>query len=77
MPVTRALTLVEQRYHALPHAIHTESPRGVLSRIAANAFWTRQPAHDRALTLAALAVVLLVAIDRVDTLDITAEDEAA
>jgi hypothetical protein len=75
--LSHTIQQVTDRYNALPAAVHTESPRGVLSRVAANAFWTRTPSHERALTLAALAVVLLVAIDRSETLDITSGNEAA
>lgn len=77
MTLEHTLTQVKDRYHRLPAAVHTEGPRGVLSRIAANAFWTRTPCSERALTLAALALVLIVAIDRAEIVDITSGEEAA
>ena len=77
MTFAHTIKRVQDRYDALPVAVHTESPRGVLSRVAANAFWTRTPTYERALNLAALAVALLVAIDRAETVDITSGQDAA
>lgn len=78
MSIAQTLMEIQDRYDSLPAAVHTEDPRTVLSRIAANAFWTKgRPPHERALTLAALGLALLVAVDRADTVDITSGNEAA
>lgn len=64
MSITNALDAVEQRIQAFPLAVHTEDPRTLLSRILAS----RDSSYTAAVTRAALAVVLVDAIDRAEAL---------
>jgi hypothetical protein len=70
------LAAVEERLAELDAKVGGEDPRTLLSRIAANAFWTRAPSHERAVTLAATALLLVAAIERAETADITSGEAA-
>ena len=62
---------VMERLNTLPPALLTEDARGIMSRIMPIANAHGMPSHDRAVTLAALAVALVAAIEYAENLDIT------
>ena len=71
MSIEHTIPQVMGRLIALPPAVLTEDARTLMSRILASASAKGTPSHDRALTLAALAVALVAAIEYAENLDIT------
>lgn len=70
-----ALEDVKERYEVLPPVVHTDDPRTLLSRILAGN--NRELTYEHAVHQAALALALVVAVDRAEQNSITSGDEAA
>jgi hypothetical protein len=71
-----AIHAVTSRYYELPPLVHTDTPRTVYSRIISATLTPRIPlSHGQAVHLAALAVALVVAVDRAELVDVTSGRE--